>query len=80
MGVAAEAEMVAPAALCCWLAECCCTAAASSWAWAWACCSSSCCWAGVRASWTKSGQTVGGDCGEGPLKQAHGSEVENSSA
>lgn len=30
MGVAAEAEMVAPAALCCWLAECAaCTAAAS---------------------------------------------------
>lgn len=48
IGVAAEAEMVAPAALCCWLAECC-TAAASNWACA--CWSNNCCWAGVNVSY-----------------------------
>lgn len=48
IGVAAEAEMVAPAALCCWLAECC-TAAASNCACA--CCSNNCCWAGVNVSY-----------------------------
>lgn len=47
MGVAAEAEILAPLVPFCWLAECC-TAAARSWAWAWWI--NSCCW-GVRVSW-----------------------------
>lgn len=48
MGVAAEAEMLAPVVLFCWLADCC-TAAARSWAWA--CWINSCCCAGVRVNW-----------------------------
>ena len=47
MGVAAEAEMLAPVVLFCWLAECC-TAAARSWAWA--CWISICCCAGLRVN------------------------------
>lgn len=50
MGVAAEAEMLAPVVLLCWPAECC-TAAARSWAWA--CCINNCCCAGVKVNWTQ---------------------------
>lgn len=46
MGVAAEAEMLAPLVLFCWLAEC--TAAARIWAWA--CWINSCCCCGVRVN------------------------------